>query len=92
MKMTRLQEMFTARGFENVSTYIQSGNVIFNAPSQDEQSLSNQIAEQIAVTVDYTIPVIVYRPHGLKKILKQFPFIESKVWKSYITFLASQLS
>jgi uncharacterized protein (DUF1697 family) len=82
LKMTRLQEMFAAMGFENISTYIQSGNVIFDAPSQKEQSLSAQIADQIAVTFDYNIPV--------KAILKKFPFAEREGWKSYITFLASQ--
>lgn len=90
LKMTRLQEMFAAMGFENISTYIQSGNVIFDAPSQKEQSLSAQISDQIAVTFDYNIPVIVYRAHELKAILKKFPFAEREGWKSYITFLASQ--
>lgn len=79
-------------GFKNVATYIQSGNVIFNAPSQNEQSLSAQIADQIAVTFDYNIPVIVYRAQNFKSILEQFPFSEKQGWKSYITFLSAQPS
>lgn len=90
LKMNRLQKMFASMGFKDVSTYIQSGNVIFDAPSRNQQSLSTQIAKQIAVTFDYNIPVIVYSAHELKTIFEQFPFAEKEGWKHYITFLPAQ--
>ncbi|MDZ7659093.1 DUF1697 domain-containing protein [Fodinibius sp.] len=92
LKMDELREMFLRMGFENISTYIQSGNVIFNTPSQDEHSLSNRIKDHIADTFDYKIPVVVYTAQSLKQILEQFPFIDREGWKNYITFLSAQPS
>lgn len=36
LKMEDLRELFSSMGFDNVTTYIQSGNVIFDASSKDE--------------------------------------------------------
>lgn len=92
LKMEELREMFSGLGFDNVSTYIQSGNVIFEAPEQDEDQLANKIQDQIEATFGYKVPVIIYLSADLKEILEQFPFKEKEGWKRYITFLSDQPS
>ena len=92
LKMEDLRQMFAMLGFENVSTYIQSGNVIFDAPMQDQQKLSNQIKEQIADTFGYDVPVIIRTATELRTLFDNVPFEEKEGWKGYITFLSGDPS
>lgn len=82
--------MFAEMGYPNVSTYIQSGNVIFKAFPQDEVTLSDAIKDQIADRFSYDIPVIVCSADDMRKIFDQFPFNEKDSWKMYLTFLSEQ--
>ena len=51
IKMEDLRRMFEALGFTNVATYIQSGNVIFEAAQAD--GLRAQIESQIQQTFGF---------------------------------------
>lgn len=90
LKMNDLRDMFRHLGFKNVATYIQSGNVIFDAPEQVEDRLAKEIQNQIEATFEYKVPVIVCSSAGLKEILEQYPFKEKEGWRGYITFLSDQ--
>lgn len=92
LKMDDLRQMFTMMGFEQVSTYIQSGNVVFDASPQDENQLATRIKSQIKDTFDYDVPVIICTATDLKTMLAQFPFEEKEGWKGYITFLSEEPS
>lgn len=81
--------MFAGLGFESVSTYIQSGNVIFDADEKAEPSfLSTKIKVRIEETFGYDVPVIIRAPSDLENALSSFPFTEKAGWKGYISFLA----
>ncbi len=84
--------MFRQLGFKNVATYIQSGNVIFDASEQDENQLASEIQKQIEATFGYDVPVIICSSSNFKEILDQFPFNKKEGWMGYITFLADQPS
>ncbi len=90
LKMAKLQEMFGETGYKNVTTYIQSGNVVFDASAQNENDLAGKIKAQIKKVFDYEIPVIVRSATDLSTILEQMPFAKKKGWKRYITFLSGQ--
>ena len=45
LKMTDLKLLFEDLGFENVTTYIQSGNVVFSA--KDGENLEAKISKEI---------------------------------------------
>ena len=47
VKMDQLRKTFEVLGFENVKTYIQSGNVIFKGPLQAPVSLAKRIEEKV---------------------------------------------
>lgn len=91
LKMTDLRQMFAKLGFNNVSTYIQSGNVVFDtAEDADPDFLSTKIKVQIAETFGYDVPVIIRTPYDLKDSLASFPFDDKDGWKGYISFLANK--
>jgi len=92
LKMEKLRQMFTMMGFENVSTHIQSGNVVFDAFPEDQQELANQIKYQIDATFGYDVPVIIRTTDDLKRIFTEFPFEGKEGWKGYISFLSNQPS
>ena len=47
IKMETLREVCVKLGFENVKTYINSGNIIFETSQSDDQKLAEQIEEAI---------------------------------------------
>lgn len=59
IKMPALKECFEAGGFEDVSTYIQSGNVLFRGGGS-ARSLEAKIEKMLERTFDYE-PVVVVR-------------------------------
>lgn len=90
LKMADLRVMLSDMGLENVQTYIQSGNVVFEAPENDTDDLSQRIKRQIEKTFGYEVPVIICTVSNLKSILANIPFKKKKGWKRYITFLSHQ--
>ena len=59
VKMDRLRKDFEDLGFGEVKTYIQSGNVVFNAPARDPVSLAKKIEEKIVRQFGFPVPVLV---------------------------------
>ena len=59
IKMTDLKACFEALGFENVSTYIQSGNVLFSANKSNQAKLTSRIEEALSKTFNYKSRVVV---------------------------------
>lgn len=93
LKMEALQEMFEAMNFENVSTYIQSGNVLFDAPASQTTILAGNIRQQIHDTFDYEVAVMVRTIPEVEAILRQDPFAEHEKegrWECYISFLPEE--
>jgi uncharacterized protein (DUF1697 family) len=85
----RLRETFTSLGFQNVFTYKQSGNVIFEADFADPQKVKNKIEEKLADTLGYTVAVFIRTFFQLEGIMNLDPFkSQSKEGTSFlVTFL-----
>ena len=47
IKMTDLKQLFESLGMENVQTYIQSGNVIFESDEENAASMEKLIEDQV---------------------------------------------
>lgn len=93
VKMERLREVFASLGFENVKTYIQSGNVVFETGETDDEKL----AERMEAAVEqefFKTPVMVRSVEEIKEIVKQNPFageeFEDKLL--HVVFLREKLS
>ena len=53
IRMADLRNAFEAGGFREVSTYIQSGNVVFRAPDEENGTLTTRIEEMLASAFGY---------------------------------------
>lgn len=74
--MPALRELCTALGWSDVSTYIQSGNVIFKASgtaAKHEQSLSRALANELGLS----ITVVVRSAAAWRQYVESNPFPEA---------------
>lgn len=90
IKMDDLQALFIEMAFQDVTTYIQSGNVIFDTIEQDTGKLAHKIENMIDTTFGYDVPVLVRTAAEAKSVLEKYPYEEQDGWTGYITFLADK--
>ena len=74
IKMDSLKESLTTYGFENVQTYIQSGNVIFQSDIASKTRLSDEISRLIKKDFGHEVPVVIRTPREISHLLNRFPF------------------
>jgi uncharacterized protein (DUF1697 family) len=74
VKMETLRTMIRELGFEAVSTYIQSGNIVFRANHSDSKTLGKLIEHHIQKTFDHEVPVLVISIHEFMRIFNLNPF------------------
>lgn len=72
--MKDLRESLNNAGFTNVQTYIQSGNVVFEATSSKIGMLATQIEEAIKKDFGFDVPVLVKTQNELVEIMDRNPF------------------
>jgi uncharacterized protein (DUF1697 family) len=73
--MADLRALVAGLGHADVSTYIQSGNVLFSAPADaDCAAAASAISEAIGATLGVTAPVIVISRDELAEVLAANPF------------------
>jgi uncharacterized protein (DUF1697 family) len=73
IKMTELKDCFEGLGFQNVRTYIQSGNVLFYAAEPNQARLADQIEEALSEAFDYHLRVVVRSNEEMKAIVAHAP-------------------
>jgi uncharacterized protein (DUF1697 family) len=73
--MADLRTLVTGLGHTDVSTYIQSGNVLFTSPDDaDCAETARVLTEAIAATLGVTSPVVILTRAELAQILADNPF------------------
>jgi len=91
IKMVALKNLFEGLGFQNVSTYIQSGNVVFSTAQTDVKKLEHLICSQIEKEFGLAVPVIVLTKENLQYAIDNNPFSKDKDEKFlHLTFLAEK--
>lgn len=78
IKMEQLKQLFIDKGFEEVVTYIQSGNVVFQSKKQTAEKLKAVIKKSILEMFGFDVPVLVLELHEFKKTVNDNPFIKQK--------------
>lgn len=71
--MSELKEGFTELGFAEVTTYLNSGNVIFSSAVDDENILINKIKPMIKDRFNLDIPVFIVLQEKLRELLSKAP-------------------
>jgi uncharacterized protein (DUF1697 family) len=90
IKMEELQALFVALGHSDVTTYIQSGNIIFKSPGSDPSQLAGAIEERIAQDLGLAVTVLLRTKDELAQVIASNPFIRQRTdpARLHVTFLA----
>lgn len=80
--MADLRQLMTKAGLQNVQTYIQSGNVIFDA-IDDAKMIEAKIQRAIHSHFGFEVSVIVKTRDEIQSIFSACPFSNEKTEKSY---------
>lgn len=78
VNMAELSRTLNEAGFENVRTYIQSGNVLFEADG-DETELCERMEQVIEKRFGFPIPAILRTSQELQAILDGCPFTAEEI-------------
>jgi uncharacterized protein (DUF1697 family) len=92
IKMADLHKTYEKLGYGNITTYVQSGNVVFTGKKAAPEKLASAITQQIAKDFGFQVPVIVFGIHTLKQIIASNPFIndsEKDIAYLHVTFLSA---
>ena len=89
MKMDALGDLVESLGYEDVRTYIQSGNVVFETAEADDRALADEIAAAIDDEFGYDLTVMVRTRDELEAVVAGQPFdvTEEEGIRHYVTFL-----
>lgn len=91
IKMEELKRSFESLRYNNVTTYIQSGNVVFRTKVKSNSLLQTQIENKISRDFGYKVPVIVKSLEEIEKTVKRNPFKNVKTEKGeklHVSFLS----
>lgn len=70
VEMSKLKKVFESLGFENVSTYINSGNVIFET---DKKNLEPLIEKVLKKTFGFSLRIVIRDAKNIEKLCKNIP-------------------
>ena len=71
--MAELREVVASLGHTGVSTYIQSGNVLFTSPDTRQAGLTQRIEEMLAATFGYQATVVVRNRAQMRAVVEHAP-------------------
>lgn len=77
IKMQDLKKLLTSMGLENVTTYIQSGNVIFQS-SEVKEVLQIKMEKDIHKAFGFSTPVILRTDQEFKEIISSCPYADGE--------------
>ena len=94
VKMDHLKKIFEKMSFENVETFIASGNVVFETKSKSMDAIKKKIEIELEKSLGYKVATFIRTITELKKISEHKPFKESDLANEqnylYIGFLDNQ--
>lgn len=90
IKMAELKKMFENLGFQNVKTYIQSGNVVFQTNETAIPKLEKSIRKGIENTFGFDVQIQILISDEIRKALEINPFLKDNsldIKQHYFVFL-----
>ena len=85
--MADLKLLYESLGFQSVTTYIQSGNVVFNCHKNETQKLERLIFDKIKKEYGFEVPNLILTPTDIEQALTNNPY--PNVEKPYFIFLSA---
>lgn len=90
VKMADLRRCVEDAGGVDVITYLQSGNVIFRHPGNDQENLREAIEESLKGKPGDKVAVLIRSAENLSDVVRRLPFTGNDVGAVYVTFLSRQ--
>lgn len=94
IKMEALKTVLEAAGFQNVQTYIQSGNVFVDTVETNAAAVGFKIKQELFKNFGHEVPVVVIAKSDLDACLNNNPFLKEKevdTKKLYVAFISTTL-
>ena len=91
IKMADLKRIFESLGLDNVQTYIQSGNVIFES-EDDADSLEPWIESQLEKAAGYKMQIFVRKMREVQSIASKSSFTANGDQTVHVAFLKKNLA
>ncbi len=91
--MTDVKKAFESLSFENVRTYAQSGNVIFDCRRAEKAKMAACVEEKLRETFGFSTNVLIRTQRELETIIENNPLVDSagvRHDKLYVTFLSDR--
>lgn len=95
IKMSELKAIFESLGFSDVTTYIQTGNVIFTTRENDRPGVARQIESALASVANYPIDTFILSVDELREAERNNPFdpaTDETERYCYLMFLSAEPS
>ena len=92
LNMEKLRQSLESLELTNISTYIQSGNIIFKSDISDVALLEKKIADKIEEHFNFIVPVTILTPQDLNKVIEENPFSSESIddpAQPYVAFLST---
>jgi uncharacterized protein (DUF1697 family) len=91
LAMADLRQLVTALGHTEVSTFIQSGNVVLKSPRTDRSAMTNEICSHIESSYGLAVSAVLRTPVELRSALWANPFsTEPDPTRVLVTFLSDE--
>jgi uncharacterized protein (DUF1697 family) len=87
IKMTDLKDLYESLSLENIETYIQSGNIVFQHKTTSTSALEDNIEKKIKEVFNFDVAVFIRTKDEFQKIIENNPFKNLDINKLYVTFL-----
>jgi uncharacterized protein (DUF1697 family) len=88
--MADLRAVFTAAGCEQLTTYIQSGNVVFTHPTSSPAQLERDLSAAVEASTGFPVPVVVRTGHEMAAVVRDNPFPEADTAILHVAFLGTE--
>ncbi len=75
LPMADLRAMFEAHGAADVASYVQSGNVAFDASAKEAKRIAQAVADDIEATFGFAAPIVLRTARELAAAAEASPFV-----------------
>ncbi len=73
IKMATLKNAFEKYGFQNITSYIQSGNIIFESDDKNSKEISEKLETNLSKDFHVNLRIVLMSLPQMKKVLKEVP-------------------
>jgi len=93
VEMPKLKDVFENLGYNNVVTYINSGNVIFEPAQGSPQKIAKDVEAALQAKFGFNIKVLLRSQKELESIVRQIPdtWVNDQLMKCDVMFLMPEI-